>query len=178
MSPFFAYLTPAVFLLLLAGVSWGNSPEKSSRITRALRHPQVTFVLFGIPAVWFLWHVLHLSDADFGQYSTYIFTGFAAVGVLSFFHVRDFLAVRGLAVLILLSSREILDAIYMQYPEGYLFLVSAVYVLIALAIYFGAVPFRLRDFVEWVFKTSGRHRIFSGLCGAYSALLVIFAFQL
>jgi hypothetical protein len=53
----------------------------------------------------------------------------------------------------------LLDAAYMEwnYPQR-LVLVSFVYVCIALAIWLGALPYRLRDFFEWLFRTSGRPR--------------------
>jgi hypothetical protein len=91
--------------------------------------------------------------------------------------VPDFLAVRGLAVLMLLGAMPLLDAAYMEYDHPQrLFMVSAVYVGIALAIYLGASPFRLRDFFEWLFQRPMRGRILGGVLAGYGVLLAVVAF--
>ena len=53
---------------------------------------------------------------------------------------------------------------------------SFVYVCIALAIWLGATPYRLRDFFEWLFRTSGRPRAVGGALLAYGVLLSAVAF--
>src|SRR5690606_9150535 len=113
---------------------------------------------------------------DFGAYRHYLFLGFGVVAVLSFFHARDFLAVRGLAILILLAANVLLDAAYMQEPAGRLFLVSFVYLAIVAALYLGMSPFRMRDFFGWLFATDGRPKILGGVLLFYGLLLNIVAF--
>jgi len=70
-----------------------------------------------------------------------------------------------------------LGAAYMeyQYPQR-LFMVSLVYLFIALAIWLGASPFRLRDFFGWLFARPGRSRSFGAALAAYGLLLAIVAF--
>lgn len=62
-----------------------------------------------------------------------------------------------------------------QYPQR-LFMVTLVYVFIALAIWLGASPFRLRDFFGWLFARTGRTRAFGGALLAYGLLLSVVAF--
>jgi hypothetical protein len=57
-----------------------------------------------------------------------------------------------------------------------LLLVGFVYVCIALAIWIGATPYRLRDFFEWLFRTSGRPRVVGGALLGYGVLLIVVAF--
>jgi hypothetical protein len=66
----------------------------------------------------------------------------------------------------------LLDSAYMQYgiPRR-LFLVSLVYVGIALSLWLGAQPYRLRDFFGWLFARPGRARGFGALLAAYGLLL-------
>jgi hypothetical protein len=77
----------------------------------------------------------------------------------------------------LLAATPLLDAAYMEYhhPQR-LFMVSAVYVGIALAIYLGAVPFRLRDFLDWLFATAERPRLIGAVLAVYGATLGVVAF--
>ena len=89
----------------------------------------------------------------------------------------DFLAVRGLSVLVLVGAMPLLDAAYMEYghPQR-LFMVTPVFVAIALAIWLGAQPWRLRDFFNWLFGQPHRARGFGGLLTGYGLLLALAAF--
>jgi hypothetical protein len=80
-------------------------------------------------------------------------------------------------VLVLMGAMPLLGAAYMHYEHPQrLFMVSAVYVAIALAIYLGASPFRMRDFLEWLFQRPSRGRVLGGILAGYGLLLAIVAF--
>ena len=85
----------------------------------------------------------------------------------------DFLAVRGLSALVLLISGALLEAAYMELPTARLFLVSFVYIAIITAIILGASPFKLRDFLGWLYLKERRSRIFGGIFVFYGILLVV-----
>ena len=92
-------------------------------------------------AAWFLYNIWHLSNADFGEYRTLLFIGFAAVAILAFRCVPDFLGVRGACALVLIGSAPLLHAAYMEYGHPTrLFMVVFVYVAIALASGSGRSP--------------------------------------
>jgi hypothetical protein len=97
---------------------------------------------------------------------------FFAVALLSFKCVPDFLGVRGACALVLTGAMPFLDAAYMQYDRPLrLFMVSFVYVAISLAIWLGAQPWRLRDFLNWLFSRPARSRSLGGVLVAYGFLL-------
>ena len=177
MSLTVATLIPALLLLALgAALVFGHSTVKAG-LKAFPRSSSAAVVFFGAGALWFLKEVWHLSPADFGEYRTFLAIGFAAVALLSFKYVPDFLAVRGLAVLVLMGAMPLLGAAYMHYEHPQrLFMVSAVYVAIALAIYLGASPFRMRDFLEWLFQRPARGRVLGGVLAGYGLLLAIVAF--
>jgi hypothetical protein len=142
------------------------------------RSPFATYVLFGAGAAWFLYGIWHLSPADFGEYRKILFVAFSAVAVLSFKCVPDFLAVRGVCVLMLMSAMPLLDAAYMVYEKPQrLLLVSLVYVGIALAVWLGAQPWRMRDFLTWLFARPGRARLVGSGIAVYGAVLSLVAFS-
>ena len=142
------------------------------------RSPFATYVLFGAGAAWFLYGIWHLSPADFGEYRKLLFFGFAAIAVLSFKCVPDFLAVRGVCVLVLMAAMPLLDAAYMEYDKPQrLLMVSLVYLCLALAIWLGAQPWRMRDFLNWLFARPGRARGIGGAVAAYGVLLSLVAFS-
>ncbi|MBI5689037.1 MAG: hypothetical protein HZC55_02985 [Verrucomicrobia bacterium] len=165
-------------LLLAAGLPLLLNHAGYAAVLKAFpRSTAAAYVLFGAGAAWFLYAIWHLSPADFGEYRTYLFIGFAAVAVLSFKCVPDFLAVRGLATLILMGAMPLLDAGFMNFEHAQIVLYKlAVYLAISAAIWLGAQPWRLRDFFGWLFARPGRTRGVGGALTAYGVLLSIVAF--
>jgi len=171
-----ATLIPGLLLLTL-GVSLLFNHAGVAAVLKAFpRSTGAAYVLFGTGAAWFLYNISHLSPADFGDYRVLLFCAFAAIAVLSFRCVPDFLAVRGLCVLVLMGAMPLLDAAYMEEPQQRKLMVALVYVAIALAIWLGAQPWRLRDFLGWLFARPGRARAVGGALAGYGLLLGVVAF--
>ena len=177
MSLTVATLIPGLLLMLL-GLPLVLAHSGYAAMLKALpRSPRATYVLFSAGAAWFLYNIWHLSPADFGDYRKILFVAFAAIAVLSFKCVPDFLAVRGLCVIVLMGAMPLLDAAYMEYDRPQrLLMVASVYVAIALAIWLGAQPWRLRDFFAWLFARPGRARSVGGALAVYGLLLCGVAF--
>jgi hypothetical protein len=177
MSLTFATFLPGL-LLLMGGVPLMLNHSGCVAALRAFpRSRSAAYVFFSVGAAWFLHAIWNLSPADFGDYRGWLFVGFAAVAVLSFRCVPDFLAVRGLCILVLMASMPLLDAAYMEYDEPQrLFMVSLVYVALASAIWLGAQPWRLRDFFTWLFARPARTRALGGALAGYGLLLAVVAF--
>ena len=179
MSLFAATLTPGLLLILLGLPLLLDHSGAKAAIAAFPRSAQVGNVVFSAAAAWFLYNIWHLSNADFGEYRTLLFIGFAAVAVLAFRCVPDFLGVRGACALVLVGAGPFLDAAYMEYDHPQrLFMVGFVYLAIALAIWIGAQPWRLRDFLVWLFARGARSRGLGGLLVAYGFLLCGVAFTL
>jgi hypothetical protein len=177
MSLTVATLLPGLLLLLLGLPLVLNHAGYVATLKAMPRSTAAAYVLFGAGAAWFLYAIWHLSPADFGEYRTWLFFGFAAVAVFAFRCVPDFLAVRGLCVLVLMGAMPLLDAAYMEYDQPQrLVMVSVVYAAIALAIWLGAQPWRLRDFFGWLFARPARTRGLGGLFLACGLLLAVVAF--
>lgn len=177
MSLTVATLLPGLFLLLVGLPLFFNSSRVVAMLKAMPRSTSAAAVFFGIGAAWFIWNVLHLSRADFGEYRVWLAIGFTAIAVLAFKCVPDFLAVRGLCVLMLLAASPLLMAGYMIYdPWTIYFYKVLVYVGIGLAIWLGAQPYRLRDFFNWLFARPSRSRGFGIVLAAYGLLLSIVAF--
>ncbi|MEY4489247.1 MAG: hypothetical protein RIQ79_1755 [Verrucomicrobiota bacterium] len=172
MTLFLATLLVGLVLLAFGGALASDTSVVRSALRAFPRSTGAAYVLFGTAAAWFLYRVAYLSEADFGQFRTALFIGFAAVAVLSFFYVSEFLAVRGLAALVLLSASPLLATAFTHYeiPQR-LFMVGFVYAALTLALYLGAAPYRLRDIIEWLQRVPGRARWVGALFAAYGLLL-------
>jgi len=143
------------------------------------RSQAAAIVFFGTGAAWFIYNVSSMSAADvigFSSPTPFVFI-FAALAVLSFIYLPEFLAVRGLSVVTLVGSWPLLMSAYGRYESPQrLCMVSALYVAISVAIYLGASPFRLRDFFEWLYRTPTRARVLGAILSAYGLLLAGIAF--
>lgn len=174
----YATLLPGLLLIALGVPLLLNHSAFVVLLQRLPRSATATVVFFGAGAACFLYNIWHLSPADFGDFRTPLFVAFATVAVLSFKYVPDFLAVRGLCVLMLVAAAPLLGAAYMEYQHPQrLLMVSLVYLGIALAIWLGAQPWRLRDFLAWMFARPGRARGVGTALAAYGLLLAGVAFS-
>lgn len=179
MTLFFATLITAGILLALGALFLVSNSAIKSMFKAFPRSQAASVIFFGGGAAWFVYNVANMSTADVIGFSTptpfvYIF---GALAVAAFFYLSEFLAVRGLSVVILVGSWPLLMMAYGRYelPQR-LFMVSVIYVAISAAIYLAASPFRMRDFFEWLYRTPGRARVLGGVLAGYGALLAGVAF--
>ena len=166
------------FLLILLGIPLLLNHSGYAAMLKAFpRSTTASYIFFGAGAAWFLYAIWHLSLADFGEYRTYLFIGFLLVAIFSFKCVPDFLAVRGVATLVLMGAMPLLQSAYMEYDKPQrLLMVSMVYLALSGAIWLGAQPWRLRDFFGWLFAQPARARGLGGALTGYGVLLAVVAF--
>jgi hypothetical protein len=172
-----AILFPGI-LLTLIGVSLLYAQQITLATLKAFpRSKSATLVFFGSASLWFLYNIWHLSSADFGDYRNVLVVGFAAIALFAFKSVPDFLAVRGLCILILLAAMPLLMAGYMNYEHPLIYFQKGfLYVCISLALWLGAQPYRLRDFVEFITHKKSRAGVLGGISLAYGLLLIVVSF--
>jgi hypothetical protein len=139
------------------------------------RNLPVGIVLMLLGAAGFVWNVNIEPIADFSAYKNVMMIGFAAVGILSCVFVQDFLAVRGLAVLLLLLAKLMLDTgrphlgqslwVYVIQIWAYLFVVAG--------IWFTVTPWKLRDLLNWATATEDRIRVGSSIRLAFAVFVLL-----
>jgi hypothetical protein len=177
MSLTVATIIPGLLLILLGAPLLLNHTGYTAILKAFPRSVAASYLFFGVGAAWFLNAIWHLSPADFGEYRGYLFVGFLLVAILSFRCVPDFLAVRGLATIVLMGAMPLLKSAYMEYEKPQrLFMVGAVYLALTGAIWLGAQPWRLRDFFNWLFAQPMRARGLGGVLACYGVILAIVAF--
>ena len=127
------------------------------------------YALTLLGTAWFLWNLSQESISDFEKWKPFLFGGFAAVGVGACIYVKDFLAVRGLAVVLLLLAKLMVDTGRPKLPETAWVLViqTWAYLLVLGGIWFTVSPWRFRDLLEW--NTANEKRI-KVTCGIRLAL--------
>jgi len=110
------------------------------------------WALMLLGTVWFLFNLSQESIADFAAYKKYLMLGFAAVGIGSCVFVQDFLGARGLAVVLLLLAKLMVDAgrSALQYTSWAIFNQFLAYVFVVVGIWLTISPWRLRDWILWI----------------------------
>jgi len=139
------------------------------------RNLPIGIVLMLLGTAWFLWNVNNEPIADFSAFKPYMLFCFGAVGVLSCIFVQDFLAVRALAVDLLLLGKLMVDTGRPHLGESPFVLViqTWAYVLVVAGICFTIWPWKFRDFVEWATATDSRTRALSVIRLGFAAFVVV-----
>jgi hypothetical protein len=123
---------------------------------------------------WFLWIVNREPIADFSVFKPYMMAAFAAVGILSCIFIQDFLAVRGLAVVLLLLGRLMLDTGRPHLDQSNWVLVIQVwaYLFIIMGIWFTVTPWKFRDILNWATASEARVKVGSAIRLAFAIFIV------
>jgi predicted DNA-binding transcriptional regulator AlpA len=128
-----------------------------------------------LATAWFVRNVNVEPIADFSAFKPYMMAGFTAVGILACIFVQDFLAVRGLAVLMLLLAKLMVDTGRPHLDESPFVLVIQIwaYLLVVAGVWFTVTPWKLRDILNWATATEERIRIGSIIRLAFAVFVLI-----
>jgi hypothetical protein len=125
---------------------------------------------------WFMWNVSHESLADFEKLKPILFTLFIGVGLGTCFFVQDFLAVRGVSVLLLLLAKLMVDAERWARSDWRLVLAVWAYLLVVAGMWFTVSPWRMRDILYWATANEERTRLGSALRAAFGIFVAVLGF--
>ena len=136
------------------------------------------YLLMLLGTAWFVYNLSQESISDFAAYKNILFAGFAAVGIGSCIYVQDFLAVRGLAVVLLLLAKLMVDTGRPHLAETSLVLIiqTWAYLLVVLGIWLTVSPWRLRDFLHWATASEKRLKIGCGIPLAFGLFVALLGF--
>ena len=128
-----------------------------------------------LATAWFMWNVNVEPIADFTVFKPYMMAGFTAVGILACIFVQDFLAVRGVAVLMLLLAKLMVDTgrPHLGTTPWVLVIQIWAYLLVVAGVWFTVTPWKLRDILNWATATEDRIRIGSAIRLAFAVFVVL-----
>ena len=148
-------------------------PGELSIFARGLARNRIAgYVLIFIGAVWFLRVLEHETLADFEVYKSKMQIFFVLLGVGACVYLKDFLAVRGLAVVMLLLAKTVIETARYAETDWRLVLIVMSYIWIIFGMIFTVSPWRFRDMVNWTFSSEERIRRLCILRLALALLLV------
>ena len=137
------------------------------------RYTPIGVVLTLAATVWFLYYVSLETVADFSHMKPFLYMLFGAVGIGTCIYVRDYLAVRGLAVSLLLCAKLMVDTARMVETDWRLVIVTLAYLWVFVGMWFTISPWRLRDIILWATATEQRTRFLSGVRLGFGIFLVV-----
>ena len=169
------YALYLVGLALIFSHSWAFfKPEETKRWLQALPRDKALGVFFvTIAAAWFYWLVKSMDVGEFSTWRERVLYAIPVIWFLTWYFVDEFLAVRGLGMLVLLGAEPLLESAFLRPETSRLFLVTLVYVWIAFSLFWIGMPFTLRDQIAWLTRSPQRWRLatFGGL--AYGVVLLV-----
>jgi len=133
------------------------------------------YALMLLGTAWFLYNLSQESISDFASYKNVLFAGFAAVGIGACIYVQDFLAVRGLAVLLLLLAKLMVDTgrPHLADTRWVLVVQGWAYLMVLGGIWFTISPWRVRDLIQWATANPRRTQTVCGLRAAFGLFVVV-----
>jgi hypothetical protein len=159
-----------------------NPKGFAAAVRKFPRSLPIGYVLMILGTLWFLWNVKIEPIADFAAIKHYMLMVFAAIGLGTCIFVQDFLAVRGLAVVLLLLAKLMVDTgrPHLGETPWVLVIQTWAYLLVMAGMWFTVSPWRLRDLLEWATANDQRVRIGSTIrlaFGLFVAVLGMTAFR-
>jgi hypothetical protein len=136
------------------------------------RNTAAGYPLMLLATGWFIWYVYQEPIADFAAMKPYLCAFFAAVGVGACIFVQDYLPVRGLAVLLLVAAKCLVDAARWVDTEWRLVITTLAYVWVLAGMWFTVSPWRLRDLIHWATANDQRTRLLSAVRLAFGLVLI------
>lgn len=122
-------------------------------------------------SIWFEQNLQNSEISDFAAFRPFLLGGVLAIGIASCFVVRDYLPVRGLAIVLCLVADVVLDA-QRWHPSPLRYLVTVwMYVWVTAAIWVAVSPWRVRDGLAWCTRSERRVR-FMGVAGVIWGMLI------
>jgi hypothetical protein len=161
--------------------AFGNPSGYKDLLRKFPRSVPVGCALMALATAWFLYNVSQESIADFAAYKKHMMIAFGAIGIGACVFLKDFLSVRGLAVLLLLLAKLMVDTGRPHLGETPWILVNqaVAYLLVVLGIWLTISPWRMRDWIDWNIAQDHRLKVGAGFrlgAGLGFAALGLFIF--
>ncbi len=146
-------------MIVSHGIALAQPDRIGAWLRQFPRNVPIGVVLMLVGTAWFEWN-LHLETlADIAPWKNLMQIGFAVVGVGSCLFVRDYLAVRGLCVVMLMSAWYLCELTRWHTSPWRNALTAWAYVWVLLGLWWSMSPWRMRDAVQWVTGSAALFRL-------------------
>jgi multisubunit Na+/H+ antiporter MnhG subunit len=162
--------------LVLIGVLGLMKPDFAQAVNQFPRSRLAGIVLLTICLAWTFWLLATIQMGEFSSFRRPLLIALPIGYVLTLFFVDEFLAVRALGILCLLAAEPLLDAAFLRYETSRLLVTVFAYLLIIAGLFWVAIPYVLRDQLNWIARSVFRWRCLHAIEVIYGGMLLGFAF--
>jgi multisubunit Na+/H+ antiporter MnhG subunit len=162
--------------LVLIGLLGLLKPDVASVMQRFPRSKTAGVILLTICLVWTFWLVATIQMGEFSGFRRPLLIALPIGYVLVLRFVDEFLAVRALGILCLLAAEPLLDAAFLRYETSRLLITVLAYMLIVAGLFWVAIPYVLRDQINWSARSVFRWRFLHAVVLIYGGAILTFAF--
>ena len=162
--------------LVVVGVLGLMKPDFAQVVKQFPRSRFAGIVLLTICLAWTFWLLATIQMGEFSSFRRPLLIALPIGYVLTLFFVDEFLAVRALAILCLLAAEPLLDAAFLRYETSRLLVTVFAYLLIIAGLFWVAIPYVLRDQLNWIARSAFRWRCLHAIELIYGGVLLGFAF--
>ena len=162
--------------LVVVGLLGLIKPDFSQVLKHFPRSRVAGVVLLTICLVWTFWLVATIQMGEFSSFRRPLLIALPIGYVLTLFFVDEFLAVRALGILCLLSAEPLLDAAFLRYETSRLLVTVFAYLLITAGLFWVAIPYLLRDQIDWSARSAFRWRCLHAIALIYGGVILGYAF--
>jgi hypothetical protein len=170
-----AGIIAGAFLVVL-GLLGLSKPDSAQFVKQFPRSRAAGIVLLTICLVWTFWLVATIQMGEFSSFRRPLLVALPIGYVLTLFFVDEFLAVRALGILCLLVAEPLLDAAFLRYETSRLLVTVFAYLLIIAGLFWVAIPYVLRDQINWIARSAFRWRCVHAVELIYGGIILGFAF--
>jgi hypothetical protein len=163
-------------LLILVGLVGFLKPDFGRAAQRFPRSHVAGVILLTIGLVWTFWLLYTIQMGEFSSFRRPLLIALPIGYVLILRFVEEFLAVRALGILCLLAAEPLLDAALLRYETSRLLVTVFAYLLIVAGLFWVAVPYVLRDQINWSTRSVFRWRCLNAIALIYGGVILTFAF--
>jgi len=162
--------------LVVVGLLGLVKPDFAQVVKQFPRSRVAGVVLLTICLAWTFWLVATIQMGEFSSFRRPLLIALPIGYVLALFFVDEFLAVRALGILCLLVAEPLLDAAFLRYESSRLLVTVFAYLLIIAGLFWVAIPYVLRDQINWSARSVFRWRCLHAIVLVYGCVILKFAF--
>src|SRR5205807_7347046 len=170
-----AGMIAGVFLILVGFIGLVK-PDSANAIQRFPRSRVAGIVLLTICLAWTFLLLATIQMGEFSSFRRPLLIALPIGYVLALRFVDEFLAVRALGILCLLAAEPLLDAAFLRYETSRLLVTAFAYLLIIAGLFWVAVPYLLRDEINWSARSNTRWHAMHGMAALYGIEILACAF--
>ena len=162
--------------LVVVGFIGLIKPDLAHVVQRFPRSRVAGVVLLTICLAWSFWLLATIQMGEFSGFRRPLLIALPIGYVLTLLFVDEFLAVRALGILCLLAAQPLLDAAFLRHETSRLLVTVFAYALIVAGLFWVAVPYVLRDQINWSARSVFRWRSLHAIALVYGSVILRFTF--